>query len=395
MRDHEDWQQQSEGGPGMECSTCDSTAPRNRCVLVQISAPRRACEGGEAPAGWAQPAVMSFRAARRHTDMNSNVDDVRPLDERAFGARVEPHRRELHVHCYRLLGSFEEAEDLVQEAFLRAWRRRETYEGRSSVRAWLYRIATNACLDALDMRPRRPSASGEVAWLQPYPDELLEQLPDQCEGPEDAALARETVELAFIAAIQHLAPLPRAVLVLRDVGCSAKDTAQLLETTEASVNSALQRARGGLRKNLPEDREAWQHAAGATAVERELLGRYVEFSECVDVEGVAALLHEDVRFTMPPTPGVWTGRSTVVQAWIDGGFGSEAFGSLRCVLTRANGQPAVAAYVRTPGGTAYVPLTIDVLRVRDGVVTEIVIFGNAVFKYFDLPAALYAADGAR
>jgi RNA polymerase sigma-70 factor (ECF subfamily) len=122
--------------------------------------------------------------------MSSISDDLRPLDEQAFGARVEPHRRELHVHCYRLLGSFEEAEDLVQEAFLRAWRRRETYEGRASVRAWLYRIATNACLDALDKRPRRPSASGEVAWLQPYPDELLEQLPDRREGPEDVALAK-------------------------------------------------------------------------------------------------------------------------------------------------------------------------------------------------------------
>ena len=124
--------------------------------------------------------------------MSSITDDLRPLDEQAFSARVEPHRRELHVHCYRLLGSFEEAEDLVQEAFLRAWRRRETYEGRASVRAWLYRIATNACLDALDKRPRRPSASGEVAWLQPYPDQLLEQLPDRREGPEDVALAKET-----------------------------------------------------------------------------------------------------------------------------------------------------------------------------------------------------------
>src|ERR671934_249832 len=229
--------------------------------------------------------------------MSSITDAPRPLDEQAFGARVEPHRRELHVHCYRLLGSFEEAEDLVQEAFLHAWRRRETYEGRASVRAWLYRIATNACLDALDKRPRRPSASGEVAWLQPYPDELLEQLPDRREGPQEVALAKETVELAFIAAIQHLAPLP-------------------------------------------------------------------------------------------PTPGVWTGRSTVVQGWIDGGFGSEAFGSLRCVVTRANGQPAVAGYVRKPGDAAYEPLAIDVLRVRDGVVTEIVTFDRAVFEHFDLPATL-------
>jgi RNA polymerase sigma-70 factor (TIGR02960 family) len=328
--------------------------------------------------------------------MNSNTDDLRPLDEHAFGARVEPHRRELHVHCYRLLGSFEEAEDLVQEAFLRAWRRRETYEGRASVRAWLYGIASNACLDALDKRPRRPSASGEVPWLQPYPDELLEQLPDRREGPEDVALAKETIELAFITAIQHLAPLPRAVLVLRDVlGCSAKETARLLETTEASVNSALQRARAGLRERLPEDREAWQLAAEPSAAERELLARYVDCSERADPEGLAALTHEDVRFSMPPTPGVWTGRDTVLQCWIDGGFGSETFGSVRCLVTHANSQPAVAYYVRQPGDAEYQPLAIDVLRVQDGAVTEIVVFDGPVFEHLDLPATLDAAAGAR
>ena len=226
--------------------------------------------------------------------------------------------------------------------------------------------------------------------------ELLEQLPDRREGPEDVALAKETVELAFIAAIQHLAPLPRAVLVLRDVlGCSAKETARLLETTEASANSALQRARAGLRERLPEDREAWQHAAEPTAAERELLARYVECSERADAEGLAALMHEDVRFSMPPTPGVWTGRSTVVQGWIDGGFGSEAFGSMRCVVTRANGQPAVAGYVRKPGDAAYEPLAIDVLQVQDGVVTEIVTFDGAVFEHFDLPVTLSAAVNTR
>ena len=332
---------------------------------------------------------MSFRADHRLTDMNSLTDDLQVLDEQAFGARLEPHRRELHVHCYRLLGSFEEAEDLVQEAFLRAWRRRESYEGRASVRAWLYRIATNACLDALDKRPRRPGASGEVAWLQPYPDELLEQLPDRREGPEDVALARETVELAFIAAIQHLAPLPRAVLVLRDVlGCSARETARLLETSEASVNSALQRARSGLRETLPEDREAWRPGVAPTAAERELLARYVEYSERADPEAFAALMHEDVRFSMPPQPGVWAGRSTVIQGWIDGGFGSEAFGAMRCIVTRANGQPAVACYVRKPGDAAFEPLAIDILRVRDGAVSEIVTFDRSVFERFALPATL-------
>ena len=328
--------------------------------------------------------------------MNTDTDDLRPLDEQAFSGRVEPHRRELHVHCYRLLGSFEEAEDLVQESFLRAWRRRATYAGRSSVRAWLYRIATNACLDALDKRPRRAGQDGEVAWLQPYPDQLLEALPDRREGPEDVALAKETIELAFIVAIQHLAPLPRAVLVLRDVlGCSAKETAQLLEKSEASVNSALQRARSGLRVNLSEDREAWQRSAESTAAERELLARYVECSERVDAEGMAALLHEDVRFSMPPAPGVWIGRRTVVQGWIDGGFGSETFGSLRCLVTRANGQPAVAGYARKPGDASYEPLAIDVLQVRNGAVTEIITFDRAVFGYFDLPATLSSPIGAR
>src|SRR5918993_1460138 len=160
-----------------------------------------------APRGASRAAMMSFRAHRRHTHMTDTHTPLPSLDEAAFGARVELHRRELHVHCYRMVGSFDEAEDLVQEAFLRAWRGRETYEGRAPVRAWLYRIATNACLDALDKRPRRPTPDGEILWLQPYPDQLLEELPDGREGPEDATLAKETIELAFIAAIQHLAPL--------------------------------------------------------------------------------------------------------------------------------------------------------------------------------------------
>ena len=317
--------------------------------------------------------------------MNPDIVTVRSLTEVDFRARVEPHRRELHVHCYRLLGSFEEAEDLVQEAFLRAWRRRETYEGRASVRSWLYRIATNACLDALDKRPRQPGPNGEVAWLQPYPDALLEQLPDQCEGPEGVALAKETLGLAFLTAIQHIAPLPRAALVLRDVlGCTAKETAQLLETTVPSVNSALQRARSALRQHLPADRGAWREGE-ASAADRELLARYVACTESVDLEGVAAVLHEDARFSMPPEPGVWAGKDAVVACWADGGFGSDTFGSVRCVTTRANGQPAVAVYVRLPGGSVYEPLTLEVLQFRDGAVVDVINFNRSVFAHFDLP----------
>jgi RNA polymerase sigma-70 factor (TIGR02960 family) len=321
--------------------------------------------------------------------MTSTTEDLQQLDETAFGARVERHRRELHVHCYRMLGSFEESEDLVQETFLRAWRRRETYAGRASVRAWLYRIATNACLDALDKRPRTPTADGEVLWLQPYPDALLEELPDGREGPEDVTLAKETLELAFLVAIQHLAPLPRAVLVLRDVlGCSARETASLLETTEASVNSALQRARAGLRERLPERRAEWAPGAEPTAAERELLDRYVELSERADAQGLAALLHEDVRFTMPPQPGTWVGRDRVVGSWVEGGFGEATFGSMRCVVTRGNGQPAVACYVRRPGDDAYTPLAIDVLRIEEGAVKDITTFDGALLEMFDLPPRL-------
>jgi RNA polymerase sigma-70 factor (TIGR02960 family) len=173
-------------------------------------------------------------------------------DEAAFSELVERYRPEMQVHCYRMLGSYEDSEDAVQETLLRAWRRRETFEGRSTFRAWLYRIATNACLDALGRRERRlQTATGaEVPWLQPYPDRLLEEVAASEEEPGALVVAKETIELAFIVAIQHLPPRQRAVLILRDVlGWTAKDTAALLETSVASVNSALQRARGALKRH--------------------------------------------------------------------------------------------------------------------------------------------------
>ncbi|MEJ7647977.1 MAG: sigma factor-like helix-turn-helix DNA-binding protein [Nakamurella sp.] len=200
-------------------------------------------------------------------------------------------------------------------------------------------------------------------------------------------MSRETVELAFIAAIQHLAPLPRAVLVLCDVlGCSARDTAILLETTVASVNSALQRARAGVRQALPDDRTLWR--ADATVVEQALLARYVDCTERADLAGLAALLHEDARFSMPPEPGMWVGKQAVVTCWAEGGFGSDAFGSVRCVRTRANGQPAVAVYVRVPGASEYTALTLEALRFRDSAVADVVNFDPSVFPHFGLPATL-------
>lgn len=312
-------------------------------------------------------------------------------DRDAFEAQVRRHTRELHVHCYRMTGSLEEAEDLVQETFLRAWRARAQFEGRASLRAWLYRIATNACLDALDKRPRAATADGEILWLQPYPDALLAELPTDEDGPEDAAVARETIELTFLVAIQHLAPLPRAVLVLRDVlDLSARETAGILETTVASVNSALQRARAGVREHLPERRAEWRPDQDGSAAQRELLARYVEATERVDLDLLRPCLHADLRFSMPPHPGTWDGRDAVVQAWIDGGFGTAAFASMRCLITAFNRQPAVAAYVRAPGTDEHRPLALDVLRIEDGLVREIVTFDGALFGRLGLPATVPA-----
>jgi len=307
-------------------------------------------------------------------------------DQTTFTEHVERHRGELRLHCYRMLGSFDEAEDLVQETFLRAWRRRETYAGRSTFRAWLYRIATNACLDTLAKRPRQAQGV-EIPWLQPYPDALIEAIPAPEEEPDAVVVAKETVELAFLVAIQHLPPQTRAVLVLRDVlGWPAKDTADLLGTTVASVNSALQRARAGLKERLPERRNEW--TGEPTEAQRALLDRYIEATERGDAHGIAETLSEDVRFTMPPQPGVWQGRDAVVGGWLEGGFGTDEFGTFRCVLTRANGQPAVANYVRKPGDDAYRAMALDVLRIEDGAIADIVTFGGAVFATFGLASEL-------
>jgi RNA polymerase sigma-70 factor (TIGR02960 family) len=233
------------------------------------------------------------------------------------------------------------------------------------------------------------SATGEVLWLQPYPDEMLEELGGEGDDPEAAVVSKETIELAYLVAIQRLVPLQRAVLVLRDVlGCSAKETADVLETSAPAVNSALQRARASMSEYLPEQRSEWPSDIDATAAERELLDRYVEYSETPDLPALKRLLSEDVRFSMPPEPGLWEGRDLVVQSWVDGGFGSESFGSLRCVLTHANGQPAVANYVRKPGDDGYSPLALDVLRIVDGTIADIVTFDGAVFGWFGLPETL-------
>ena len=331
---------------------------------------------------------MSRRPDGRHTCMNATQDEViaaaQAGDEAAFSALVEPHRRELQVHCYRMLGSFEDSEDQVQETLLRAWRRRETYQGRSTFRAWLYRIATNACLDALEARPRQtPKDPGEVPWLQPFPDSLL---PGE-EQPDAVAVARETIELAFLAAIQLLPPRQRAVLILRDVlGWPARDIAALLELSVPAANSALQRARESLRQHLPEQREQWP--AQGSDEELALVRRYVEASERGDAAALAAMLRDDARFSMPPEPGLFVGRDAIFAVWDEGGFGSEEFGDVRCLVTAANRQPAVAYYVRTSGDDAHRALAIDVLRLEGGQITDVVAFGPSVYPAFGLPMVL-------
>ncbi|MET8153801.1 RNA polymerase subunit sigma-70 [Actinoplanes sp. NPDC049668] len=309
--------------------------------------------------------------------------------ELAFSGLVERHRRELHVHCYRMLGSFEDAEDTVQETFLRAWRRRETFEGRSTFRAWLYRIATNACLDLLAKCRPEPATGGEVQWLQPYPDRLLDELPaGGADEPEAVALARETIELAYLVAVQHLAPRPRAVLILRDVlGWPARDVAELLGDSVNSVNSALQRARAGMREHLPAQRQDWT-GGEQDAETRELVRRYTDASVATDIDRVAALLRDDVRCSMPPTPGLFVGRDAVVSDWVESGFGEMT--NLRTVPTSVNRQPAVAFYHWREREGAYLPLTIDVLRVAGGAIAEIFTFHADRFPRLGLPERLPA-----
>jgi RNA polymerase sigma-70 factor (TIGR02960 family) len=320
---------------------------------------------------------------------------MRAEDAAAFAELVEPYRRELRVHCYRMLASYEDAQDLVQETFLRAWRRRETFEGRAPLRAWLYRIATNACLDFLGRRPERAhlplladAGRGEVPWLQPAPDELVAATPSQ-QDPGAAAVTRETIELAFLVAVQHLPPRQRAVLILRDVlGWSARDAASLLETSVASANSALQRARTTMRLHLPAARADWAPSAEPSGRERDLVQRYMAATDHVDIDALKALFHEDLRFAMPPETGIFIGRDVCVQSWVDGGLGSPEFGELRTLATSANLQPAVANYQRQPGDSRFRLFAVDVLTIRDGLITEVIAFGGDALRPFDLPETL-------
>lgn len=329
-------------------------------------------------------------------------------DEAAFAHLAGRYRHELRVHCYRMLGSFADAEDLVQEALLRAWRNRAGFEGRGTFRAWLYRIATRACLDALAGPARnreiavavdsagvpKRSAPAEVTWLQPYPDALLDLAAPEGSGPEAVAIARETIELAFLAAIQHLPPQQRAVLILRDVvGLPAAETAGMLEVSVAAVKSALQRARATLREQLPERRTDWgRGATGPTEAERALLQRFVDASRFADVTALAALLRADVRQTMPPAHLVFDGRAAVIGMWRAALEGEQAWGDWFAVPLAVNRQPAVANYVRRPGAPTYTAVNIDVLRMADGLIAEITTFAPDLLPALGLDSALMPAE---
>lgn len=309
----------------------------------------------------------------------------------AFEALAGRHRRELHVHCYRMLASFEEAEDAVQETFLRAWRGWAGFDGGPLARAWLYRIATNVCIDARRRAVRRPEPGGvaEVPWLQPYPDVLLEEMAAGGDGPEAVAVERETIALIFLVALQLLPPRQRAALIARDVlGWSAIETAALLATSVPAANSALQRARATMQEALPATRADWS-AGDPDAGERRLLEQFIDAHERCDAERAIAIAAQDIRVTMPPYPAVFDGLASVT-ALIERAFGPGREGDWRLLPTRANRLPAAASYLRRPGDTEFRAFKLDVLRIADGAIAEITTFGWSLFPAFGLPATLAA-----
>ena len=327
--------------------------------------------------------------------MQDNRSGIATAQPDELTARFEEHRRELTGYSYRMLGSSFEAEDAVQETFIRAWRGYERFEGRSALRSWLYRIATNVCLDMLDGRERRarpmdlgparePIESNlnmlpEVTWIQPMPTGLL--LPDG--DPADVAVARESIKLAFVAALQHLPPRQRAVLVLCEVlRWQATEVAELLDTSVASVSSALQRARATLAQSHAEPA-----AADLGADDLELLARYVKAFEAYDIEALTSLIEEDAKQSMPPFDLWLRGRDDILTWWFGPGIGCS--GSRVVPAISANGSPAFGQYKPAADG-GYEPWALQVLEIEDGRIVELTFFldTDTVFPLFGLPARL-------
>jgi RNA polymerase sigma-70 factor (ECF subfamily) len=328
------------------------------------------------------------------------LEKARSGDEEAFRELVEPHRGELHAHCYRMLGSVHDAEDALQDALLRAWRGMPKFEGRSSLRAWLYRIATNACLDVLAKRPKRvlpldygPPADphndqleplGEPVWVEPYPDEQL-GLEGGRTAPESRYELRESVELAFLVALQHLPARQRAVLILRDVlGFSAREVAEALETSDAAVKSALQRARKAVEERLPgQSQQTTLRTLGDDGM-REVVERYMDAWERSDFDAVVAMLAEDATLAMPPTPSWYSGRDAIAAFYAVHGPAR-----WRHIPTRANGQLAVACYLWDPESGTYAADVLDVLTMRGSRNAAVTAFIDPqVFHRFGLPDEL-------
>ena len=294
-------------------------------------------------------------------------------------AAFEQHRRELHVHCYRMLASYDDAEDAVQEAYLRAWRSRDTFEG-EHVRAWLYKIATNACLDRIRSRGRSGGESpADVAWLTAYPDDALE--------PDATYADRETIELTFLVALQALPGRQRAALLGREVlGLSAAETASLIGTSVAAANSALQRARETMRHRLPRHRDEWR-AEPPEADELRLLEAFIDAHERCDAAAALAVAARDIRVTMPPQPFVFDGRDALAPL-LERALGADREGDWRLLPTSANRMPAAVSYLRRPGDSLFRAFKVDVLRVEDGAIAEITTVGPALFVAHGMPEVL-------
>ena len=323
---------------------------------------------------------------------------ARAGDEDAFRELTDPYRGELQVHIYRIVGSVQDAEDLLQETLFAAWRGLEQFEARASIRAWLYRIATNRSLDALRASRRRPEAMRRMAevpeptrrtepiWVEPYPDVLLERIPDEAPGPEARYERKEATALAFIVGLQHLPPQQRAVLVLRDVlGYRAGEVAEILEASEASVHSLLRRARAAFESRLP--------AAGReraplpnSKLERDLIGRFAEAVEAGEIDRMVALLTDDAWLTMPPEPHEYQGRGAI-EVFLRGREVSH--GRLRLAPTRANGQPAFACYLPSAQTEIARPYAMFVLTLQRDQISAITWFADSsVFPHFGMPRAL-------
>lgn len=306
-----------------------------------------------------------------------------------FDTRTQAYRRELHVHCYRMLASYHDAEDAVQESLLRAWRRWPTFDG-ANLRAWLYRIATNTCIDQIRAKSRRVPdmhSYAEVGWLTPYPDPLLDEAAAADTEPDAIVVARETVELAFLAALQVLPPRQRAALIAREVlGLPAAETADLLDTSVPAANSALQRARETMKRHLPSHRTQWR-ANGSSAVERQLLDRFIEAHERCDVAAAIAVAAEDIRVTMPPAPMCFDGRQALVPL-LERAFGPDREGDWRLLPTSTNRMPAAASYLRRFGDSEFRAFKLDVLRIEGAAIAEITTYGYSWFEALGLPPVL-------